>query len=106
MPLVEEANPVVGGPIVGAHCNCLLEGLFCRVQLPEVLVCISETAMGGIVGRLQLDRLAVFIDGLLVIAGAPKYSAQTEVSRRKRAVPLRAPAAILLRGGYPLPVMR
>src|SRR5712675_3067165 len=106
MPLVEEANPVVGSPIVGAHCNCLLEGLFRRVQLSEVLVCISETAKGAIVSRLQLDPLAVFIGRLLVVAGASKNSAQTNVRSRKRAVPFSAPAAILLRRAHPLFVMR
>src|SRR4029077_484303 len=104
--LIKDTKPVVRGPIVGAHSNCLLEGLFGGVQLAEPLVCRSEAAMGSIVRRLQLNSLTIFVDGPLVIAGAAKYSTQADMSRRKRAVPLSAPATILLRCVYPFFVMR
>jgi len=106
MTHVKETEPIVRRPVVRAHRNGLLEGLFGGVELVELLVHIAETAVRGIVGRLQVEPSPVFGQCLIVAACATKCPAETDVRRRQRGVTLCAPLATFYRCVRPLVLMR
>src|SRR5258708_8702418 len=106
MTHVKKTKPVVRRPIVGAHCNGLLECLFGVIQPIVLLVHVREASVRGVVRRLQIEPPAVFVKCLVVAACAAKYQAETEGSGRKSGVTFRAPLAILYGCVPPLVVMR
>src|ERR1700731_2478208 len=106
MALIEEAKPIVWSPIIGTYGDCLLESLFRRIQLVELLVRIGQASVRQVVRWLQLHSLAILLNRFLVAARAGEYSARADVRFRKRCIPRRAPLALLYRRVRPRLIVR